>query len=319
MNLSNMPKKKKKTHLSNWKVFLALGFFFVVGSAFLKVGLPFYAQTQYVDSSLNGDEIIEEQQNTIPSDVVAAIVAKQHVLGANTNTSEKPQSIHVPILMYHYVEYVQDPKDTTRASLNTTPATLAEEIKTLQGAGYTFMTNRELSEVLDGKTKLPAKPILLTFDDGYRDFYTDAYPILKKYHVRATQYVIAGFLDMPNHLTTSQLNEIANDELVEIGAHTVHHLWLKGLSAQTVTHEVTKSKQMLEQIIHKPVSSFAYPFGAFDQQAVEIVEKAGFTTAVATVPGIDQPQTNRYFLYRLRPGGRLGNDLLTWLATMQNN
>jgi len=216
--------------------------------------------------------------------------------------------------MYHYVEYVANKNDKIRISLNTPPHILEEQIKTLISGGYNFMTNSELADVLDGKANLPSNPILLTFDDGYRDFYTDAYPILKKYNVKATEYVIAGFLDKPNHLLTTQLQEIARDGLIEIAAHTVHHVWLKGQTLKTVSDEVFQSREILEQIIHKPVVSFAYPFGAFDDQAIQVVKDAGFSSATSTLPGIDQDNVNRMFMFRLRPGGRTGKTLTTWLA-----
>lgn len=279
-----------------------------------------YYQRNYYDSSLNGSEIKEVQQNTIPADVQQALKKVEQKLKpavASTSAVPLPGSVRVPILMYHYVEYVKDKDDKKRISLNTTPFTLEEEVKTLAGAGYTFMTNGELVDVLDGKAKLPPKPILLTFDDGYRDFYTDAYPILKKYRAKATQYVISGFLNNSNHLTTAQLQEIAQDGLVEIGAHTVHHVWLKGLSLKKVSTEIFQSKVTLGKLIGKPVTSFAYPYGAFDEQATQLVKESGFSSAVSTIPGIDQKQEYRYFLYRLRPGGRTGQSLLDWLSQMK--
>ncbi len=319
-------KRKKKYSIKRWQLF----FVSVIGTMLLFISIFAYPKTHAnsYDSSTDGSEVAEMQQVTIPSDVLkrieeekskATLFPSLSVLGVQTEKKfpSVVASVHVPILMYHYVEYVQDANDKTRISLNTTPYILEDEIKTLINAGYTFMTNKELVDVLDGNAKLPGKPVLLTFDDGYRDFYTDAYPILKKYHAKATQYVIAGFLGYNNHLLVSQLQQIANERLVEIGAHTIHHVWLKGQTLQTVTDEVLHSKIILEQIIHKPVVSFAYPFGAFDQQALDAVKNAGFTSAVSTIPGIEQKQENKHFLYRLRPGGRTGENFLSWIESQK--
>ena len=213
-------------HFPHWQ-FILFALLLVVATGIGSFALYRYYLANYYDSSLNGSEVKEEQQNIIPQDVQQAlqtVVQKLSPPVASTSAIQLPVSVRVPILMYHYVEYVKDKGDKVRISLNTTPDTLEQEVKTLSEAGYTFMTNAELADVLDGKSKLPPKPILLTFDDGYRDFYTDAYPILKKYQVKATQYVISGFLNNKNHLTSSQLQEIAKDGLVEIGAHTVHHV-----------------------------------------------------------------------------------------------
>lgn len=281
----------------------------------------FLGNTSRVQSRLS-DERIEVKQNKIPPEVLSWARDQEAVLGvqypANRPLRLLPKSVHVPILMYHYVEYVKDKGDTIRQSLDTTPYTLEQEILTLKDAGYTFMTNRELTDVLDGTAHLPNKPVVLTFDDGYRDFYTDAYPILKKYNVKATEYLIAGWTGYRNNMTEEQIKEIAGDGLVEFGAHTVDHAWLKGLPLKTLQYEVAESKNMLEDLLGKPVVSFAYPYGAFDLAAINAVAQAGFTSAVTTVPGIDQPQVHRYFLYRLRPGGRTGDALLSWLGSVKD-
>lgn len=221
--------------------------------------------------------------------------------------------IRLPILMYHYIEYVTDTNDTIRKSLAILPSTFDAQIKTLKDDGYTFLTASQIPDILQGKRALPKKPIILTFDDGYRDFYTDAYPILKKYHVPATAYIVPGFLDRPNYLFTTQLDEIAKDGLVEIAAHTVNHAYLKGMSESHAFEEIQESKKMLEDQIHKPVVSFAYPYGAFDLATSKLVEKAGFTNAVSTLPGVELDGKNTYFIFRIRPGGRTGETLLTYL------
>lgn len=295
-----------------------------VGCALILAGLTYLLlqSTNLRYASRLTDERISVKQNKIPPEVLSWAKEHEQVLGVQYPTTQTlrslPKSVHVPILMYHYVEYVKDKGDTIRQSLDTTPYTLEQEIIALQNAGYTFMTNKELSDVLDGARRLPPKAIVLTFDDGYRDFFTDAYPILKKYNVKATIYLIAGFTGYKNNLTEEEIKAIAADGLVEIGAHTVHHTWLKGISLKSLADEVIESKKMLEELTGKQVVSFAYPYGSFDVPAIEAVHQAGFTSAVTTVPGIDQLQTHRYFLYRLRPGGRTGEAFLSWLDQVKD-
>lgn len=226
-------------------------------------------------------------------------------------------TVRVPILIYHYVEYVADKKDKIRQSLNVPPYILRAQIKTLKGDGYNFITTSDIVDALSGKIKLPPKPIVLTFDDGYMDFYTDVYPILKKENVKAVQYVIVDFLDRPNFMFGFQLQEISKNHLVEIGAHTMDHVWLKGLNKNTVDYQVEQSKITLEKLIGRPVVSFAYPYGAFDRQALEAARQAGFTNAVSTVPGVFHTNDTQYFLYRVKQGYRTGQILLDFLK--QNN
>lgn len=222
-------------------------------------------------------------------------------------------SLTAPILIYHYVEYVRDEKDTIRKSLSITPYIFIHQIETLKNASYTFITASELIDILDGRMELPQKPILLSFDDGYRDFYTDVFPILKKYRVKAVTYIVSGFLDKPNYMFTWQIKEIAKSRLVEIGAHTVHHVALRGLSPAIARYEIEESKKELEKIINAPIVSFAYPDGSFDNQATEIVREAGLKSAVTVMHGFEVSRENKFSLFRIHPGDKTGNSLLNFL------
>lgn len=246
----------------------------------------------------------EDYVTEIPADV-------KKVLGAQSVSPEV--KIRVPILLYHYIEYVQDKNDKIRQSLDIPPDILTSQIETLKNAEYSFINAHDLVLALQGKLKLPQNVVMLTFDDGYMDFYTDAYPILKKEQVKAVEYVVADFLNRPNFMFTFQLQEIAKDPLVEIGAHTMDHVWLKGMVRQNAEYQIAESRKDLQNITKLPIESFAYPYGAFDQQAISIAREAGFTNAVSTVPGVDNTTDTRYFLYRIRPGYRTGEDLLSFL------
>lgn len=219
-------------------------------------------------------------------------------------------NIHVPILVYHYVEFVKDPKDSIRKSLDIIPPIFEEQMKTLKNAGYNFLTAAELGQYLDGKKQLPERPIIITFDDGYGDFYTDVFPILKKYNISATAYIISGGLDRPNYMTTAQLKEVAESGLVEVGAHTVHHRNLKSIPVTEAKLEIEKSREDLENLLGIKVVSFAYPYGGFNDEVAQLVKKIGFTNAVTTKGGFIVNQENRYVLFRIHPGAAVGNALL---------
>jgi peptidoglycan/xylan/chitin deacetylase (PgdA/CDA1 family) len=216
--------------------------------------------------------------------------------------------------MYNYVEYFKDNKDKTRQVLDTETPILEAQLRTLISDHFTFLTMSDVAAILDGKKDLPEKPVVLTFDDGYRDFYTDAYPILKKYKVKATAYIVPGFLDQPNYMFTSQIKMLGKDNNIELGAHTMHHVWLKDMAPFLAEREIAQSKYKLEDLIHKPVISFAYPYGAFDNSAIDITKKAGFATAVSTIAGIEASNNNRYFLFRIRPGYMTGVTLANFVT-----
>lgn len=215
------------------------------------------------------------------------------------------KTVRLPIIMYHYVEYVDRTKDPGRAGLATSPNYLEREIVSLQQTGHTFLFAKELPDIVDHVQAAPPKPVVLTFDDGYEDFYWNALPILKKYHVKATIYIITNFIGRrgnPPYLTVKELEEIRDSGLVEIGAHTLDHAFLKGLKIDVARKEIFGSKAALEKLLGIQVVSFAYPYGAFDKQALELTKAAGFTNAVSVIPGVNQSEDNRYYFYRLRPG-----------------
>lgn len=223
------------------------------------------------------------------------------------------ESLTVPILVYHYVEYVTDHRDTIRKSLNTNPQILIKQIQTLKNAGYTFITLKELMDILDGIVPPPKKSVVLSFDDGYRDFYTDVFPILKKYQAKAVAYIVSGFIDKPNYMYTWQIKEIAKSGLVEIGAHTIRHVPLKAVSLELAKREVGGGKTALEKLLKIHIVSFAYPDGQFDNQAIKLVKEAGFNSAVTTLHGNDVNQKNKYFLYRIHPGENVDDRLLNFI------
>ncbi len=261
------------------------------------------------------DEMSEDElsESKIPDEVLTAlnqsITENRAVLGIQADGL----SYHIPILMYHYVEHVKDPGDKIRISLNTLPEVLDKQLDTLVKANYNFITASDLADILDGIKPAPPKPVILTFDDGYRDFYTDAFPILKKYGIKSVNYVVAGFLNKPNNLTVDQLKEISQSGLVEIGAHTVSHLALKGIGSKQLTAEVSSSRLQLEQVLGLSVTAFAYPYGSFDLNAIGAVKQAGFRTSVSTVAGSSASNSVRFFIYRLRPGARTGQSLIDLL------
>lgn len=244
---------------------------------------------------------------TLLSDTVPEVQAKV-LLATQDSTSFK-----VPMLVYHYVEIVADPKDKERQLLNTPPSIFEKQLTTLIDAGYAFVSLFQIAQSLDSGVPLPPKSVILTFDDGYRDFYTDVFPLIKKHNVHVTAYLVPGFFGQSNNMTLDQVREIAQSGLVEIGAHTMHHVALAGISHAKVLKEIMDSKAFLDQNLGIHVTTFAYPYGSFDLNTEKIVKEAGFLTAVSTIPGQHVSRHNRFFLFRIHPGYLVSKSLLNYL------
>lgn len=216
--------------------------------------------------------------------------------------------IKIPILIYHYVEHVLDQNDTLRIKMNITPETLKQQVQSLQGHGYETIFVKDVPVLIAGRTQANLKPVALTFDDGYEDFYTDAFPVLKELGAKATLYVIADYLGNPAYVSESQLWEMADSGLVEIGSHTLTHAHLPRLSLERAKREIVDSKSKLQDIFNIKVETFSYPYGEFNDQVMADVISAGYTAAVSTIENTWQSEKNLYSLFRIRPGQFIGKD-----------
>lgn len=221
----------------------------------------------------------------------------------------------IPIITYHYVENVKDPKDTIRKSLNIPPFVLDKELEELSKNNYQTLFMRDIPKIVSGDMAYSTKSAALTFDDGYEDFYTDAFPLLKKYNIKATIFIIYDFIGRKGFMTESELKEISDSKLVEIGAHTMDHLYLKLLQNNIVTKQVVGSKKGLEDMLQLRVESFAYPYGAFDQDTIDVVRAAGFTSAVSEIAGDLQSSENLLYLSRIRAGNFSYSNIIRFLES----
>lgn len=199
-------------------------------------------------------------------------------------------SVAVPILLYHSIAGEVAPRFRTWA---VHPDTFAAHMAYLHDHGYTPITVTQLATaIMDSNTCLPEKPIVLTFDDGFADFYTAALPILERYGFTATLYITTGFVgdtsrwlhregegDRPM-LTQSQIAEV-NVSGVECGAHSSNHPELDTLSVSAACDEIVRSKADLEQCLGEQVFTFAYPHGYYSAGVRRLVQEAGFSSACA--------------------------------------
>lgn len=214
----------------------------------------------------------------------------------------KPQTIKIPILLYHYIEDVTDEKDFLRASMATRPYFFEIQMKYLETHGYTSISLSDLKSAFDGDTNLPEKPVIITFDDGFRDYYYNAFPILKKYNRHAIVYMITNHLDRSGNLTVQMLREMIDSGVIDLGSHTLNHVWLSQVSPAEARREIFESKKILSDIFNYDVKHFAYPGGFEDLSVVDLVREAGYETATTTKVGVIQKGENILTLKRLRVG-----------------
>ncbi len=143
-------------------------------------------------------------------------------------------------------------------------------------------------------------------------------PIIKKYKVKAVQYVISGVIGKPNYMSKAQLKEVIDTGLVEIGAHTVDHYNLLKLSLNDSLAQIRQSKEALEKEFDISVTTFAYPYGHYNESLERLVGEAGFDTAVTMDRGYTVKKAEQYSLRRIRPGIAIGEGLINELFSVDN-
>lgn len=224
------------------------------------------------------------------------------------STRLNANELFVPILMYHHIRVNPMPNDPVWAALNVSPDQLNQQLSYLTSHNYHTITLDELLDALNGRISLPVNPIILSFDDGYRTFYTNAFPLLKKYDMRAVQFVITQVVGIDAYLTWPQILEMDRSGLVEFGAHTQHHPNLPDLNNAAIVDEIKGSKFDLEQQLKKPINWFAYPYGSYNAFIIQTVQDAGFKGAVSTIYGTNQSKDNMYLFPRIMVDGRFTLD-----------
>ncbi|MDF2565292.1 MAG: polysaccharide deacetylase [Massilibacillus sp.] len=200
----------------------------------------------------------------------------------------------VPVLNYHQIN------DTDHNPLTLSASEFEAQIKYLSKEGYSAITPDQLADYLESGKELPSKPILITFDDGYKDNYLVAYPILQKYNFTATIFVISDFVNTyDRYLTWDQIKEMSNKGF-SFESHTLSHVTLTNVSDDNdLRKQLTKSKEGLEWRLGKKVEYLAYPCGKYDQRVIDATKDAGYRGAFTINLGRDTTSSTAYYLNRI--------------------
>lgn len=212
----------------------------------------------------------------------------------------------VPILMYHYISAAPSANDRIRYGLSVTPEVFDEQLKLLQDNGFTTVTLRDVYEHLALGTPLPEKPIVLTFDDGYVDHYTNAFPILQKYGMIGTFFVLTGPADEgePAYLTWDMIQEMSDADM-DIQLHSRAHLDMRNRSYDWLVFQIIGGRQSIEGHTGKPVIFMAYPSGKYDANLQRFLRDTNFWAAVTTAPGSRHVLSDAMNWDRVRISGQM--------------
>lgn len=199
------------------------------------------------------------------------------------------RTVDVPILMYHRVAVLHGDEVGTELDLTVDPQEFGLQMQWLADNGYQTITQLQLFNALMQGAPLPDRPVMITFDDGYRGIATLAAPIMARHGFVGTAYVITDRIARkpkaaPSWMTWGHLRGLEAQGW-DIGSHTVDHREIPGLSPTDAAAELRQSRFKLERILGHPVQWFCYPAGRVDAAAVEEVRKAGYVLATTTANG----------------------------------
>ena len=216
-----------------------------------------------------------------------------------------------PILMYHYIRSADQGSDSLGYDLSVTPDDFNSQMAWLHERGYIGVRMDGITRCLRGEAPCPIKAIALTFDDGYADGYTDALPVLKRYGLIATFYIVTNFVGQPGYMTWEQVAEL-RDAGMEIGAHTIDHLDLRTLDPTEMLRQIAQPKSDLESKLRISVTSFCYPAGFYDPAIEEMVRASGYLNATTT--RWDNDTSDMMALPRRRISGGTALDGFAWIV-----
>lgn len=215
----------------------------------------------------------------------------------------------IPILMYHSISDDDESNAYAYYRTKTSPATFAAQIKSLRDSGYRTCSPAQAIQHL--QTKAAGKFVVITFDDGYHDFYQHAFPVLNGYGFNATVYLPTAYIgDNPTQfkgmdcLTWAEVREL-HQHGIFFGSHTVNHPWLLELSRAAVNDEIIISKHTIEEKLGCAVNSFAYPYAFpqmdtnFTKMLRDLLRRAGYQNGVCTIVGRANRNSEPLFMERL--------------------
>lgn len=241
----------------------------------------------------NSTEASIEDTDNISSEVVSNNSTEENRF---ENIKVTNEDIGVPILYYHSV--LPDAEVATPNEVTISPEKLREELMLVKELGYTTLTMSEFTAYINDNQPIPEKSILITFDDGYTDNYAHAFPILKELNMKATIFMIASQVDSGYYMSAAQLREMS-DYGIDIESHTDNHVYLDTLSYDQQLKELKDSKEKLEKILGKEVTSIAYPYGNYNEDTKKAAIAAGYTFGFTTNKGLAKRINNKVELNRI--------------------
>lgn len=303
--------QKRESHASSLFIYALLGYLLLVAAFLIRYeafppgeSIPKKAYSAESSTILFSPALLSASRSASP------VITLPLTLTGDTWTASAPAikaepedyCIDVPVLMYHHVQPLPMAQLLGHPQLTVDSSVFDEHIRYLISKGYTFITLEELANALRTEQPLPAKPIVITIDDGYDDNYTYAFTTAKKYHAVMNFMIPSALIEKPGYMLWEHLKEMTSNPYAKIYNHTATHAPLGYISDEEIEAELSSSSAAFTEHLGLTNTIFAYPYGSFSDSAVEKVKEHGFTAAISTIDGRNQCRSQIMTLPRLRIG-----------------
>lgn len=212
--------------------------------------------------------------------------------------SEK--NLEIPIFLYHHI--VKEESEIQYDYMQTTEKTFEEQIRGLENLGYHFISYQDLIDYNNGQKKLYKKSCVLTFDDGCKDIYTNAYPILQKYNIPFTMFVVTNAVGADGCASWKELKEMQDSGLALIASHSTNHTEFNKLSVEETLENIDSSYKALEENLgEQKTKIFTYPYGLYSQEQLEPLKEEGYVINLTDNKINKSKDLNLYGLHRCYP------------------
>lgn len=291
-----MEKRSHRHRRQKKKPTVLIWFFLAFACVIAGVTIFFIAKPNH--ATKQAQDVIKQESTMIAVSSTSSSTTSQE--SSEVDWVKQDTAIHFPILMYHAI-HVMAPEESANANLIVDPTTFESHIQRLSNEGYYFLTPEEVHKVLT-ENVLPngnQKIIWLTFDDSLWDFYDNAYPILQKYQVKATNNVITSTVGSQANLSLDEMLEMKNNGM-SFQDHTVTHPDLSATDSSTQTTEMKDSKQYLDDSLNQDTIAIAYPAGRYSDTTLQIAENLDYKLGVTTNEGLASADNGLLSLNRIR-------------------
>lgn len=221
--------------------------------------------------------------------------------------------VRVPILVYHSVRPYYKDEPNSKKIYTVEIDNFVKQLQYIKSQGYITINFDDLVNYFKGK-QLPTKPIIINFDDGLENQYTNAFPLLKKEGMTATFFIYSNAIGHKNFLTWEQVKELS-DANMTIGGHSKSHPYLwKITDPSKLKEEIADNKKIIEDRIGKTLTTFAYPFGLYKSNTIAAVKAAGYITARTGYERATHTKKELYTLHSIQ----VSNDLKMFVGVLKN-